>query len=204
MLTRRPVSESIGPQSRHLVQLFDSDRSAVERVAQFVREGLGRDERILVVISEERWNAVAMRLSASGPAVDDAVRVGRIIVCDVLDTLRTFMVRDKAHPGLFAETVGALVESQTAFRSGPVRIYGEMVDVLAAQGQYKAAHELEELWNDLAKRHPFTLLCGYTAGHFGDPQNAADLRHICAAHSMVAVDPEDVLASFLVNRLDAA
>jgi hypothetical protein len=105
---------------------------------------------------------------------------------------------------LFAATVEALVEGQTAFRTRPVRIYGEMVDVLAAERQYNAALELEELWNDLAKRHRFTLLCGYTAGHFGDPHNAADLRHICAAHSMVTVDPEDVLASFLVNRLDAA
>src|SRR5574339_584209 len=121
MLKGPPVLDSNGTQSRHVVQLFDSDRSAVEGVAQFVREGLRRDDQILVVTSEERWNAVAMRLSASDPALDDAVRFGRIIVRDVYDTLKKLTVRDKPHRGLFAATVEALVEGQTAFRSRPVR-----------------------------------------------------------------------------------
>ena len=187
----------------HLVQLFDSEQSIIEGVAQFVREGFWKGEQILVLMDEERWNAVTMRLALLGCAADDAVRFGRIIVRDTHDTLKKFMVADRPHPRLFAATVEALVEGQAAFGRS-VRIYGELVDVLAAQGNYRAAHELEELWNDLATRHRFTLLCGYTAGHFGDPQNAADLRRICVAHRTVAVDPEDVLASFLVKRLDAA
>ena len=203
MLTVPHTYDLKGIDTAHMVQLFDSDRSAAEGVAQFVREGYWRSEQILVVISGERWNAVAMRLSALGCPIEDAMRFGRVIVRDVDETLKKFMVHDKPNRRLFAATVGALVQGQAAFER-PLRIYGEMVDVLVAQGHYKAALELEELWNELASRHRFTLLCGYTAGHFGDPHNAADLRWICAAHSAVAVDPEDVLASFLVNRLDAA
>ena len=187
----------------HVVRLFDSEQSVVEGVAQFVREGFWKNEQILVLMDRERWNAVAMRLALLGCAADDAVRFGRIIVRDTHDTLKKFMVADRPHPRLFTATVGALVEGQVAF-GRPVRIYGELVDVLAAQGHYNAALELEELWNDLATRYRFTLLCGYTAGHFGDPQNAEDLRGICAAHGTVAVDPQDLLASFLVKRLDVS
>jgi hypothetical protein len=187
----------------HRVQLFDSDRSIADGVAEFVREGLLEDEQILVVMKEERWNAVAMRLSALGCSVDDALRAGRLVVRNVEDMLKRFMVRDTPNGRLFATTVGALVERQAAL-GRPLRIYGEMVDELAAQGQYKAALELEELWNDLATAHRFTLFCGYTAGHFGDPHNASDLRRICAAHTAVDVDPQDVLAAFLVRRVDAA
>jgi DcmR-like sensory protein len=187
----------------HLVRLFDSEQSIIEGVARFVREGFWKSEQILVLMDEARWNAVSMRLALLGCAADDAVRFGRIIVRDTHDTLKKFMVADRPHPRLFAATVGALVEGQVAF-GRPVRIYGELVDALAAQGHYNAALELEELWNGLATRHRFTLLCGYTAGHFGDPRNAGDLRRICAAHRTVAVDPQDLLGSFLVKRLDAA
>ena len=202
MLTVPHTYDLKGTDTAHMVQLFDSDRSAAEGVAQFVREGYWRSEQILVVISGERWNAVAMRLSALGCPIEDAMRFGRVVVRDVDETLKKFMVHDTLNRRLFAATVGALVQGQAAFER-PLRIYGEMVDVLVSQGNYKAALELEGFWNDLATRHRFTLLCGYTAGHFGDPHNAADLHRICAAHSAVAVDPEDVLASFLVNRLDA-
>jgi len=186
----------------HLVQLFDSERSIVEGVARFVEQGLAQREQILLVMSEERWNAVTMRLSALGSRIDEAVRFGHVVVRIAHDQLSKFMRGDRPDRGLFEATVGTLVRGQAAFHRR-LRIYGEMVDMLAAQGQYKAALELEKLWNDLAKRHRFTLLCGYTSGHFGDPHNADDLRRICQAHSTVAVDREDVLASFLVNQLDA-
>ena len=96
-----------GAASSHLVQLFDSEQSIVERVAQFVREGFWKREQILVLMDGERWNAVAMRLALLGCAADDAVRFGRIIVRNAHDTLKKFMVRDRPNHGLFAATVGA-------------------------------------------------------------------------------------------------
>jgi hypothetical protein len=44
---------------------------------------------------------------------------------------------------------------------GPVRVYGEMVALLWADGQVAAALELEDLWNELGRRLPFSLFCGY-------------------------------------------
>ena len=64
-----------------------------------------------------------------------------------------------------------------------VRIYGEMVDVRAARGNYKAACQLEALWNALGRRESFTLFCGYASGHFGDPRTAALARDGSASRS---------------------
>lgn len=202
MLARLTANPN-GTAAAHLVQLFDSDQSLSEGVAQFLSPGLVQNEQMLVVMNGERWNGAAMRLAELGSPVDEALRVGRLIVRSAGAMLKTFMVGDRPHPQLFAETVGTLVARQAAFGS-PVRVYGEMVDVLTAQGQYAAAFELEELWNELVPQHSFTMLCGYTAGHFGDSRNAADLRRICAAHSAVVADPHDVLGSFLVNRSGVA
>jgi hypothetical protein len=199
MLKRCPTINPGGTDTMHLMQLFDSDLSLADNVARFVGQGLARDEQVLVVMSAERWNGVAMRLAWLGCPVDDALRCGQLVVRDADEVLTKFMIADKPHPPQFFATVGSLIEAQAGC-GRPLRVYGEMVDVLIAQGHYAAALELEELWNGLADRHPFTLLCGYTSGHFGDPHNAADLRRICAAHGSIALDPEDLLASFLVDQ----
>jgi hypothetical protein len=182
----------------HTVQLFDSDESLVDAAANFLGEGLLRNETVLAVMDEERWYSVAIRMSAQGFPIDESLRSGDLTVGNAVETLKTFMRRDRPDPRLFNASVGTLVSSLAA-RGKPLRIYGEMVDVLAAQGEYAAAHELEELWNRLGKREEFTLFCGYTAAHFGDPRNAEALRRVCASHSEVLSDPRDVLGSFLLR-----
>jgi hypothetical protein len=182
----------------HLAQLFDSDESLAEAVADFFEPGLKGREMMLAVMDGARWNAVAMRLSARGLPVNDALRFGCLTVRNARETLTKFTIRERPHPGLFVASVGTLVAGLAAFGK-PLRIYGEMVDVLVSRGEYTAACELEALWNELGERHPFTLFCGYSSAHFGDPRNAAALRRICASHGKVLSSPRDVLGSFLLR-----
>lgn len=200
------TSRAINPQetaSGHLIQLFDSEESLGDGVARFLYDGLLRKDQMLCVASEERWYSIAMRLSALGQPADEALRFGRLIVRDAKDTLGTFMRHGAINPRLFHATVGTLMAGMSAY-GRPVRAYGDMVDVLTSQGDYAAALELEHLWNELVDRHRFTLLCGYTAGHFGDPRNGEDLCRICRAHDGVRFSPQDLLGSYLVNRYHAA
>ena len=64
-----------------------------------------------------------------------------------------------------------------------IRAYGEMVDVLWKQGLSKAAIELEILWNKLALKHSFSLLCGYSMGSFY--KQTQQLDQIASLHSEV-------------------
>jgi len=196
------IADPIRAHTGHLVQLFDSDGSVVEAVAHFFAEGLLRNETMLAVMDAERWYSMVMRLSAAGLPIDDALRSGRMTVRGADATLKKFMRKDRPDCGLFNASVGQLVSGLAAFHR-PVRIYGEMVNVLAAQGEYAAACELEELWNELGMRSEFRLFCGYSAAHFGDPRSADALRRICASHSEVLSSPQDVLGSFLVRARTA-
>jgi hypothetical protein len=74
------------------------------------------------------------------------------------------------------------------------------VDILAEEGNFGAALCLESLWNDLAARVSFTLLCGYASAHFASAETAQLLRGICAQHSHVAVAPEDAMAQWVLDR----
>lgn len=101
------------------------------------------------------------------------------------------------------EGVPAAPIRRLAARGRPLRVFGEIVDLLADQGDFTSAQQLEDLWNALGESESFELLCGYSAVHFGDPQNADALRGICPSHFQVRSSPPDVLASFLVETYRA-
>jgi hypothetical protein len=203
MVEHFPENHRDGAATAHEVQLFDSEESRADAVAEFFGEGFLSGDSMLAVVDAQHWYAIAMRMVANGLPVDDAMRVGQFVVRDAEATLQTFMRRDRPDSRLFVATVGTLV-SGLAARGRRLRIYGEMVDVLAAQGDYAAARELEEMWNELGSYRAFTLFCGYNAAHFGDPRNAVDLRRICTAHSDVRSDRRDPLAAFLVRPFTTA
>jgi hypothetical protein len=75
-----------------------------------------------------------------------------------------------------------------------------MVDLLAEEANLEAARHLEGLWNDLGRRYPFTLLCGYAAAHFTDPRTAASLRAICESHTHVASAAGDLLGNWILRE----
>jgi hypothetical protein len=57
-----------------------------------------------------------------------------------------------------------------------------MVDLLWKAGHAGAAMRVEGLWNDLARRQAFSLLCGYSMGNvYKDPA----VEDICSLHSHV-------------------
>jgi hypothetical protein len=145
-------------------------------------------------------------LGARGFDVAGALADGRLIAKDASDLLARFMRRGKPVRRLFDQTVREIVAYYTQTSPGGVRIYGEMVEVLAQDGNYAGAEELEKLWNELAREFPFTLLCGYSAAHFAAPDAGGALAAIRNQHSRSSAPVTDSLSHFLLSadRLRAA
>lgn len=197
-----PFTETIvrgGITSRHVMQLFDTELSRCEAVSAFVRAGLDAGENAVVVITAPRWFAVAEQLRADGVDLDAVIASGQLTLRDATSTLGLLLNEQTPHARLFDLSIGALV-SQLAAKGPALRIYGEMVDVLAERGDLAAARQLEDLWNRLADQFPFTLFCGYSAVHFGDARAGAMLKSICRAHNGIQSDPRDLLGAFLVRE----
>jgi hypothetical protein len=184
--------------SKHTVQLFDSSKSLVDSVAQFLINGLEKGENLLIVVTPEHRDLLSKRLGDFGWSPRTLIAANRMVLLDAAQTLDKFMRQDTPSPVAFDEVVGSLVHRLAAGKR--LWIYGEMVDVLAARGNYKGAQQLEEIWNVLGQRECFTLFCGYASGHFGDPRTARALAAICAAHDHVHRKPTDILAEFLLNQ----
>jgi hypothetical protein len=184
--------------SEHHVQLFDSSKSLADTVAAFLLAGFARGESILIVATPEHRELLARRFRESGLNPRDAIAANRLVILDASQTLDKFMRKDTPGAAAFDEVVGTIIEQLSNDKR--VCIYGEMVDLLVARGNYNGAQQLEELWNDLGRRECFTLFCGYASGHFGDPKTAKALAAICASHSHLHRKTDDLLAEFLLEQ----
>ena len=106
-------------------------------------------------------------------------------VCRFLDadtTLSSLLVDGEPDRDRFRSVVGTLLSDLCSRHAGGVSVYGEMVGLLWSQGRVAAALRLEELWNELQRELPFSLLCGYRID--GSP-DSADLDLIRHVHSYV-------------------
>ena len=134
----------------HVVQFYAGSYPD-ETIARFVQEGIDAGEVAIVIATPAHVRAIDGRLDGRG----------RVLYLDADETLAKFMVHGRPDRLRFLDTVGDLVEQAAQHGNGCVRAFGEMVVLLCERGEPEAAHELEELWNDLGRRHSLKLLCSY-------------------------------------------
>ena len=190
--------------SEHLVQLFDDGESLAEAVAAFLFEGWAAGQTLLVAARPHTWAATSQRLVGLGCNVQDTIGSGRLVVLDAAGTLASFTQNGSPRADRFDQAIGDLVRRLAAENPLGLRIYGEMVDLLAAQGDFGPAEQLEVLWNELGARVPFKLLCGYASAVFADERSAAALHAICRTHTKTTVHPADLLGVWLLGGRQSA
>jgi hypothetical protein len=180
--------------AEHVVQFFDDAESLAIGAAAFISEGLHTGEPGLVVAREANLRRIVQELDRLG--VDDAARARHLLTYDAHALLARFTRNGVPDPELFEQAVVPVVERLGARR----RIYGEMVDILAEEGNFLGVYQLEMLWTTLGERMPFTLLCGYGSAHFAAPTAGGRLRHVCALHQRVERHDHDLLANWLLEN----
>lgn len=185
--------------NEHILQLFDTPESLSNVVSAFLNEGWEQGEHLLVIAKPRHWSRIVERLGRRGCSERDAIEQGRLTVLDAVATLPKIMRGQHPDPALFHTTFGPIVSRLASRTRGGLRAYGELVELLAEEGNYDGARELEGLWNDLRQQHSFTLLCGYSAAHFADTRAAFSLRAICDCHTRVQRNTSDLLGSWLLN-----
>jgi DcmR-like sensory protein len=169
----------------HAVQFYENDSSLFTTVAGFLSQGLVEEHPAIIIATAEHTAAILEHLSGRLIDVEKARELGELIVLDAHQTLALFMVGDRPDPDRFEASVGRIIGDLLKGRPNRtlVRAYGEMVDVLWKEGREEAAIHLELLWNGLAGRYGFALLCGYAMGNFFKQTERLD--EVCRHHTHV-------------------
>ena len=181
----------------HRLHLFDTPDTLGKTVASFLLDGFLAGDHLLIVAKPRHRDAVFVSLRHAGCFPEKIDGPQRLVVLDAADVLRQITHKGMIDAALFRKTVKPLVE--TLARTGRLRIYGEVVELLAEEEDMAGALALEQLWNDLATEVPFTLMCGYSSAHFMGNVGRRALKHICRAHTQSIATEEDPLGSYLLT-----
>ena len=167
---------------RHVVQFYGHDGELAERVADFLLAGLKNGGVAIVIATPEHRREFETRLAEAGANLTAARDDGAYLALDAGETLRTFMAADGLDGAAFDRVIGTLIRRAGA-GGRPVCAYGEMVALLWDDGLVSDAVQLEAMWEELGRRHPFSLFCGYRADSVTGEVDA--LAEVCRLHGEI-------------------
>ena len=169
----------------HDVQFYDTEDFLVREAARFLADGIRAGQPLIIVATQAHRKQFASRLRELGFDADEYYFGSEAIWLDARDTLDAFMEGGMPNRERFDATLGVVFERLLGKRTYLVaRAYGEMVDLLWKDGNVEAAIALEEMWNALAARYSFTLLCAYAMGDFHEEEHTATFQRVCAQHGV--------------------
>src|ERR1044072_1414513 len=167
----------------HDVHFYDDDDALLPIVNAWLAEGVRAGQPMIVIATAAHRRKMQENLAVH---VRDAFDAADIIWVDAHETLAAFMDGARPDPELFDATIGNGFDRLVAKKSYlVVRAYGEMVDLLWNAGNVDGAVELERLWNDIAKRYAFNLLCAYSKGSALEHSHNEAFARICHHHGSV-------------------
>lgn len=170
----------------HLVHFYEGQSGLASTAADYLGAGLEGGRAALVIARPEHGEAIEQALKERGADPGTLRTAGRLVVLDAAVTLARFHARGRVSWSDFQASIGRQIDELEQRHNG-VRAYSEMVDVLWTQGHRDAALSLEAFWNELARRHSFAVVCGYSM----DPFDIQGCATVCATHSRVLPGPDD-------------
>ncbi len=172
----------VNPHS-HLVQFYEDDGFLIDSLTHWFAEGLGAGDSCVYIGTESHCISLEKRLASGGVDLDKLGKEGRFVCRDAFRVLSSFMVDEWPDEALFIRAIEGVLDSVTKPRD--LRVFGEMVALLWADGNRQAAVRLEEMWNTFMKTHALALCCAYPLHSFGSDADASLFLKVCAQHTPV-------------------
>jgi hypothetical protein len=173
----------------HFLRLYSEDAELVELLCPFVAHGVGRGEGVVLLIAREHRLQLERLVAQIDIPLAMLQSIGRVVVVDAGYLLQRLLRHGRPDRGLFRAALdGLLTQAEAGVSGRPVRIFGELVDLLWRVGDVAAATELERFWNEALTERRFALFCAYSLE--GPAGARAFPPEICGAHSHV-FDPEE-------------
>jgi signal transduction histidine kinase len=175
-----------GEQSReeHFVQFYESENFLIDSITGFVSLGFDSGDTVFVLATASNLNSLRERLLEQKIDIEQLEAVGRFVALDAEKVHADLTVDGVLCRERFNQFFGSLL-SQARDAHRPIRVFGELVAVLWAQGKYATAIQVEELWNGLKSQTPFSLFCAYPLQGFAGEDLSGPLKQICLTHSRI-------------------
>jgi MEDS: MEthanogen/methylotroph, DcmR Sensory domain len=151
------------PLSReHLVQVYEDLEALRLGFSLFAGVGLGKGDAVLAIATPDHAEAFRDSLSDDGFDPHGLQELGQLRFVDAASLMHAFIRNGAPDAPAFLSLSEVLIrDAEGRSRSGAVRLYGEMVNLLWRDWNLRAAASLERLWNQAIQLHRAVLFCAY-------------------------------------------
>lgn len=177
-------SPAPAPAPEHFVQFYRDEQVLIDALANYVRQALAEGAAAIAIATEAHTTALERRLHADGIDLAEVRQSEQLILLDAEQMLGTFMVEGTPDRERFLARLGSIIAA-AAHQRRRVYAFGEMVALLWKADHTAAAVALEQLWNELARQHAFTLFCAYQIQDCGGDHHVGPFAAVCASHARV-------------------
>jgi PAS domain S-box-containing protein len=191
-------------QHTHVVQLYSDDGLLLDVLSRFIGGAVAVGDAGVVIATKAHHEGLTTRLKAQGLDTTLAISQGRYIPVDAEELLPRLMTNGKVDETRFIEIITPLLtraRNATDCKDSRIAVFGELVALLWAQGKPQEAIRVEQLWNELARHHYFSLLCAYPITGFENDRHIEPFLKMCAQHSGVVPSESYLGLSTMEERL---
>jgi hypothetical protein len=171
-------------EAEHFVQFYENDHYFIESAAGFVGAALRNGGSSVVALTPEHRSMLNSKLVANGIDVVRLEESGQYVMLDARETLSQFMNGRAIDRKRFDEFAGGAIDRMMK-GNRRLHAFGEVAPLLWAEGNRKAAIELEQLWHNLAIQHRFAIFCPYPISDFRSDDEGSGIQDVFSCHSRV-------------------
>lgn len=169
----------------HMVQFYADESDFMVMLGRYIGDGLRAGEGVAAIATASHLRTLEARLRAEGLDLDALQARDVYVPLDAATTLGGFIRDGWPDDELFHSVVSGILTRARGPEGRRVRVFGEMVALLWAQGHHGATVRLEFLWNELCKRDRVAVFCAYP--RIGSTRDLEiSLAEVCALHTQVA------------------
>ena len=188
----------------HLIQFYEDDDFLVTGLTDYIGAALAAGGTGIAAATGAHLRQLEQRLAARGPRAGAAG--ARYIALEVELMPPLFGADGMPDEAVFQRAIGDVIRDAGAGHAGHVYVFVEMVALLGGAARCPprlakrdATLQVERYFNDMLRRHCFTLLCGYPLSAFPRRADGPLFDQVCALHSKVlpaeGYDPGASIAS---------
>jgi len=171
------------PLPAHALHFYEPDLFPVQSIAAFLRTGLEDGELALLIATPEHSRAVRDALWRGNLDLEALQRSDLLLCLDAPSVLAALKSSGGTCRCATDDLLNELISKAVRLSpSGRVRVFGELINLLALAGDYEAGLQLEAHWNRLLAIHPFRLYCACSTAGFLHESSAPAVAALCRLH----------------------
>ncbi|MGH8270295.1 MAG: MEDS domain-containing protein, partial [Steroidobacteraceae bacterium] len=163
---------------------YEQESELLQSVSEYLRHGLETGAAAMVIATAAHLEELERVLRTHGVDVGAARARQQLVVLEASSVLARIMHHGVPQWSRFVEVLGTIV-AELRRQHPRVIAFGEMVALLWREGRRESAAQLEQLWNELGQREPFSLYCAYPLPAEGEAADHAAFERVCSQHTRI-------------------